>query len=1036
MALFKIGDRVLAKEFNVQGIVIEVKPANRGRQQYVVKTDNGSETSYLEPDLTKDIDREDPFELCRNGIFGNYSEFSQINTTSKIRSSNISTISSLKASKTLFRAYQYKPLLKFINSPNRRLLIADEVGLGKTIEAGHIMLELKARGQLRNVLIVCPKSLQEKWKEELKEKFALNFKIIEHSEDLIADLSSGQGAVRAIVTYEKIRRRRGEKDGEGASKKSLTDYLDDSSQRFSLVLCDEAHKLRNSGTATYKGANVLMDRADAAVFLTATPIMISKENLYNLLHLLDNKRFSNYYIFENRLNENQPFIKAIEELNTGRSLKDIGEGLASAIVRTEYNFLNGPFNQSIDDLYAENPVYSEIKDLMSGDDSYHTRVRLQYLLSTMSVMSNEFSRTRKREVTTDMSQAERHPHLCTINLYSEEREQFENVIDEYVDDSYYYSGNGGLGLVQCKRQISSSVWGYLNDEDSLDKGVDEYAEYGDAKIDELIKIIKEVFTNSDNHKLIVFAVFRRTLKYLKLRLLKAGYNSLVIHGQIKERAEVIQQFKTDNTIHILLSSEVGSEGLDLQFCNVMVNYDLPWNPMVVEQRIGRIDRFGQKSPIVNIYNMVVKDSIHEEIYTRLLDRIGIFRSSIGDLEAIFDAPITVDGKEMTIQDGYNQMEQEFFTQKLSEEERKRKTAEIEKAIIAERDNLERISEGLNGTLTSDAYFRGEIDRILRKKAYVTESELRRYMEEIIDKELTMCNIDETEREKIFSFKIPQRAKDKLKNFFGVYGSKTEDAERRTEQFKHRIDELTSLSITFDQSVAYENPQLEYVNIYHPIIQAGSNYFIKNAHPNEKTFCFALRKDESLHAGDIFYLALYQLNMQHMVREQERKTTELVPIVFNVQTTHIEQDSELVDKIYSCSQEDGSDYNLLSQDLSDEVLDRMDNDFVETISEISRKRQKEVRMLMESDRQRSTYQVQEFYQSKIEELKQRIWEHEEQLNYVYSEDEKRSEQNSIKGMKAHLKMLNNRKDDELKEINKDPQLSVDHQLLTLCFIKII
>lgn len=128
--------------------------------------------------------------------------------------------------------------------------------------------------------------------------------------------------------------------------------------------------------------------------------------------------------------------------------------------------------------------------------------------------------------------------------------------------------------------------------------------------------------------------------------------------------------------------------------------------------------------------------------------------------------------------------------------------------------------------------------------------------------------------------------------------------------------------------------------------------------------------------------------------------------------------------------------MLSQDLSDEVLDRMDNDFVETISEISRKRQKEVRMLMESDRQRSTYQVQEFYQSKIEELKQRIWEHEEQLNYVYSEDEKRSEQNSIKGMKAHLKMLNNRKDDELKEINKDPQLSVDHQLLTLCFIKII
>ena len=118
---------------------------------------------------------------------------------------------------------------------------------------------------------------------------------------------------------------------------------------------------------------------------------------------------------------------------------------------------------------------------------------------------------------------------------------------------------------------------------------------------------------------------------------------------IYQNPEVIQSILSDKKnknnpkIRVLLSSEVGSEGLDMQFCSSMVNYDLPWNPMVVEQRIGRIDRFGQKSPIVNISNIIVRNSIQEEIYARLLDRIGIFRNSIGDLESILDRDLEKEG---------------------------------------------------------------------------------------------------------------------------------------------------------------------------------------------------------------------------------------------------------------------------------------------------------------------------------------------------------------------------------------------------------
>ena len=142
MAKYSIGTKVVKADSESRGTIIEVMPARRGRQLYRVSWDHGI-TDELEVNLIPDCNVSDPYERCMSGIFGSYSDYSKINTTFKIRSSNNSTISSLKASKTLFRAYQFKPLLKFLNSPNRRLLVADEVGLGKTIEAGHIMLELK-----------------------------------------------------------------------------------------------------------------------------------------------------------------------------------------------------------------------------------------------------------------------------------------------------------------------------------------------------------------------------------------------------------------------------------------------------------------------------------------------------------------------------------------------------------------------------------------------------------------------------------------------------------------------------------------------------------------------------------------------------------------------------------------------------------------------------------------------------------------------------------------------------------------------------
>lgn len=1048
MAQFKIGDPVVKIDSDAHGTVINVR-SGRGRVIYTVVFGDGTQSTVLEPDLRADFDVSDPFERCKSGIFGSYSDYSKKNTTFKIKNSNNSTISSLKASRTLFRAYQFKPLLKFLNSPNRRLLVADEVGLGKTIEAGHIMLELKARKELRNVLIVCPKSLQEKWKAELYEKFGLTFKIVDTAKELINDLNAKTGTVRAIVNYEKIRGRKskGKEDGTKKDKmlNTLIEYLMEHPQRFSMVLCDEAHKMRNRETQTYKGAEVLMNLADTALFLTATPVMISQENLYNLLHLLDNSRFFRYDIFENRMAENRPFIKALSQVNNNVPLKKIKEQLLMSEVKQHY-YSNEQeiFSEytTIHDIFQEDPIFQEIMDLCDGEDNTKVRARLQYLFSSMSMMNSVFSRTRKREVTTDFSQTERKPHPVKIDLTPDEQEVFDECIDQYADDNSYTDEwgddhltlGGALGLVQKKRMIASSVWACANDDSDLERGYDAYADCHDAKVEKLLEVIKEVFANG-SHKLIVFALFRKTLRYLQIRLKKAGYNAVVIHGQINNRDEILQQFKMDDNIQVLLSSEVGSEGLDMQFCNSMVNYDLPWNPMVVEQRIGRIDRFGQKSPVVNIYNFIVAGSIQEEIYIRLLERIGIFQGTVGDMEAILDAEIHYDGEEMTIQKVYSKMEKEFFTKQLTQQERKKKIAEVEQAIANEKEHLQHLQEGLSNTLTNDAYFRDEISRILNNNSYVTKEELQNFMMAAIRQKLTTCNMDKI-KEDVWEFKIPVSQPTVLKNFLTQYCPLNDEYSISLNQFKRKIDDKLKFLITFSQDVAFDDRSIYYLNIYHPMIQACLKFFEENADETKTSFSYSLCADGLLQEGARYYMGIYEIDSQRMVQGVKKKNSVLLPVVFNLQTDRIEENQDVIDRIYRRSQVEGAEHNATNDDIKAETIDNMSYDFAEYVSGEIRSRLEEEKRQTESDRQRNEQQTKEYYKSRIAGFEATIKEESWKLEWDIDDKERLATTRRVQLAKNQIGILERERDERLARINEDRQVQMQDKLISLNLITII
>ena len=1049
MSKYTIGNKVIKTDSEGHGTIIEVMPPRRGRQLYKVSW-GSIVTDELEVNLLPDCDISDPFERCMSGIFGSYSEYSKKNTTFKIRNSNNSTISSLKASKTLFRAYQFKPLLKFLNSPNRRLLIADEVGLGKTIEAGHIMLELKARRELHHVLIVCPKSLQRKWKDELAFKFGLQFKIYDSQKELINDMQEHRVSVHAIVNYEKIRMKRqknkDEKKPKDEMSKNIVEYLSQNDFHFSLVLCDEAHKMRNRETQTYKGAEIIMSQANAAVFLTATPVMISTENLYNLLHLLDNTRYYNYQIFDNRLQENRPFVEALTDLNHHVDLPVIAKRLNDAEIITRF-FSDEveifSHQTTVGKAFADDAMYQEIIQMLNGDDNSKNRARLQYLISSMSMMNNIFSRTRKREVTTDMSQAERKPHMRKVVLTEQERAEFDKVIEEYIDDNSYtdYWGEevltqgGSLGLVQKKRQVASSVYAYLNSENSLDNGIDEYAEYPDAKFEELLKIIDKVFSHG-NKKIVIFALFRKTLKYLQIRFKQRGFGTLMIHGMVDNRVEVLDEFKNNPNAHILLSSEVGSEGLDMQFCNSMVNYDLPWNPMVVEQRIGRIDRFGQKSPTVNIYNIIVAGSIQEDIYIRLLDRIGIFRGTIGDMEAILDAPLERGGS-VTIQDVYNKLEKELYTSRLTEEEKRRKIAEIELAVANEKESIKHLEEGLDNALTNDAYFRDEINRIQNNNAYVTEIELRNYLESVIRQELTTCSLEKVDRD-IYELQLPLSNPRILLNFLTQYQPNGEENATLFRQFKREIEDKQSIRMTFNQQTAYDNSKLLFMNIYNPIIQACLNYFIKHDDESKTSFCYALTNDDLLQKDSSYYLIVYQMSVTRKVLGVPKRTETLLPLLYHVNTQSIVTDEVIIDRVFSRSQTEGEEHNASNSDIETEMLQDMRYDFAEEISVQKSNRLAEIKLQVESDRQRNEKQTNEYYASMIDNLQRFIRSWESDIEMLFNVDEKRVQQlqGAIRLAQARIQQIEKDKEDRLDQIREASQIEIGESIVSLNLINII
>lgn len=1046
MAKFSCGDTVLNIVTQQKGVVCEVCPPARGRQLYRVRYNESLETC-LEQNLDGFFEIENPFERVRKGIFGNRDQFVLVNTTYKINNSNNNTISSLKASKTLFKAYQFKPLLKFLNSHTRRILIADEVGLGKTIEAGHILLELKAREEFKTALIVCPNSLKIKWQVELQEKFGLSFKIYESLNDAVEDLKAHPQNARGILNYEKIRAKRRDdtKSGDDAGPtNALIEFLQSGQRKYSVVLCDEAHKMRNNETQTYRGMARILDYADSVVFLTATPIMLGENDLYNLLHLLEPYDYDNQEVFRNLISANRPFVKAISMLNANEPLSKIRDLLTNGDVRKMHVIGDDSdtTDSTVKEEYSGIPLYEKILEMLDKEDSLALRAQLQSDISAMSSINNVFSRTRKREVSTDeRQQTERNAHKINVNLTTREREIYNEVIDNYLESKggvdYDIYGEevlpkgAILGLIQKKRMVASSVNGYRLftdndcDVDAFCKDVAAQNNLPDAKIDSLVEIFNGV-KEAGASKVIIFSIFKFTVRYLAIRLRKMGYKVFAIHGDIKEREKIIQEFKACREFCVLLSTEVGSEGLDMQFCSHLVNYDLPWNPMVVEQRIGRIDRFGQKAAQVHIYNLVVRDSIQELIYDRLLERIGVFQGVIGDLEMILE--------EMT--ESFLKLENDLYGMNLSKAAQEKKIRDMEKAIENQKIQLDQVEEGMTNALSNDIYFQNEISKIKNQKLYVTEKELKNYVRMLVAEKLKTCVFERLNSHE-YSFCVPKSTPTVLTNFITSnqpIGSDFEDLFRTYRQdILDDFRESGKRILTFEQEYAFDNKYADYVNIYNPIIIAASVHFKEAIADIGKTFQFGYTiPDEISLPKGLYYLAVYSVSTKRKIMGKDVSSDILVPVLYDVEKDTTIMDEDVNMKIFGDIQ-DNAKYMAEGDNsggLSDEACANMESDFTAFISDYVIKRKAEIAIKDDSQRELRLRQLQEYYAARIKKEKQNIRKEEQYIEFQSDEKEISRAKNRLQLAKNRLKMLNTSKESAFEKINSYQPPIITHSLVSL------
>ncbi len=503
--------------------------------------------------------------------------------------------------------HQLETALRALQEMRGRALLADEVGLGKTIEAGIVMKELIERGLVRTILVLTPASLTEQWREELSAKFREEFTVIDNLAQLekMAKAESG----RWLMSLDRAKMKR---------------YSEQILQRdYDLLIVDEAHKLKNRGTLAWKFVNQIRKRY--VLMLTATPVQNDLMELYSLITILS----------PGQLGTVRGFRRHFLEQSDPRLPKN-----ATALRRLLGDVMIRNRRSSVDVTFPQRRAAIYHLSLSDQEWKLYTDV-------------TDYIRRRFRDPESD-----KHLRLTLITLQKElcsSPQAVAHTLAKMADD----------------RSYSDPVRAELNSFLALAQSIDTGRK---------LSAVKEILQKFPG-KFLIFTEYRQTLETIVTRLAEWGISAEAFHGglNIRQKEAAIDRFRREESneesdkedgdksgdasgdasagVRVLVSTESGAEGRNLQFCHQLINYDLPWNPMRVEQRIGRLHRLGQAKD-VTIFNLSCHETIEAYIVDLLARKIRMFELVIGELDLILGGLDGADSFEDMLRQAWEAAESE------------------------------------------------------------------------------------------------------------------------------------------------------------------------------------------------------------------------------------------------------------------------------------------------------------------------------------------------------------------------------------------
>lgn len=556
-------------------------------------------------------------QLSSSGSTMQYDEnyLRYVTLLSKIKNETAGGFLSSLASGIIPLPHQLHVLNRAMETNNIRYILADEVGLGKTIEAGMIIRELKSRGLVSRILVVCPTGLVTQWASEMQEKFHEKFQVILPSDyDTICRLTDNDDVygqfdqvISPMDSIKPIEKHAGwsEEKVEKYNEERIYSIINSG---WDLIIIDEAHRVAGSSgeVARYKLGNLLAQASPYLLLLSATPHNGKTEPFLRLIRLLDADAFPN--------------AKSI-----------VREQVAPFLIRTEKreaidNNGNLLFKNRITHLVTiswdeRNNLQRELYEMVS---SYVAKTYNKALRNRKKNMCLIFLLIIMQRMVTSSTAAIRQSLERRLNVLLEQRTCVGNLREEDLDELNIEDGvEDALEAISLDMELEIEE---LKQIISLAKQAQFQNQ--DAKVEPLLNEIDAILSEDRTQKVIIFTEFVATQTYLQELLVNRGYTVTILNGgmSIDERNAAMQEFKTSTSIFI--STDAGGEGLNLQFANIIINYDLPWNPMKIEQRCGRVDRIGQQRD-VHIYNFIVGETVENRVREVLEEKLSVILKEMG-----------------------------------------------------------------------------------------------------------------------------------------------------------------------------------------------------------------------------------------------------------------------------------------------------------------------------------------------------------------------------------------------------------------------